>query len=90
MSTDIELTPEAFKWLYSFVQDAIDGGLSDVRFRSFVEDDVYKELDRHDLIERAPGGRGGLTDSFVKEILQGINLYGIIRGIVYERSQDDC
>lgn len=93
MSKDIELTPETFKWLYGFVEDAIDNGLSDDS--SFIAEEVCKELSRHNLIERTRGndsdyswhGKVKLSDSFVKEIMKGINLYGIIRGIIYERSQ---
>ena len=88
-----ELSPETFKWLYTFVQDAIDGGLT--VDSSPITEEAYEELSRHDLIERTPSNDGDyawhgkvrLEDSFVREILKGINLYGIIRGIVYERSQ---
>ncbi len=88
MSKDIELTPETFRWLYTFVQGAIEGGL--LNQRAFVPESVYRELSNHELLEVADdaGGWGKLTDSFAREIVKGINVYAIIRGIVYERSQE--
>ncbi len=90
MEEVIELSPEAFKWVYDFVDIAVLSGFTN--HSCTITEDICNELFRYNLIERdrdndgdcAWHGRVKLVISFVSDLIVGMNIYGLVRSTIYE------
>lgn len=86
-----ELTPDTFNWLHELIREALKEGLE--AKGAFITEKISNELGS-DFIERTLGNDGDyawhgkvkLVTSFQEQLLKGINLYGLIRGVIYEHS----